>query len=210
LATRLSKIDELTRPDHTFLGPNDICYYLGEYTARAGYTFSPTNDLIQNLKKPMDRRDRPEWRYKTWAINRSSEILRDALPVEWFGQVTFVPVPPSKTKDHTHYDDRLRQILGKVGEGRRLDFREMVVMTESIDAAHLTENRRSIEELLRCMSIDGSLLEPPPPSAICIFDDVLTTGAHFKAVDRILRTQFPNLPIIGLFLARRAPEASPI
>jgi hypothetical protein len=28
----------------------DDCYYFGEYTARAGYAFSTTNDLIQNLK----------------------------------------------------------------------------------------------------------------------------------------------------------------
>jgi hypothetical protein len=137
LPTRLSKIDEPTRPDHTFLDAADTCYYLGEYTARAGFAFSPTNDLIQNLKKPMDRKDRPEWRYKVWAINRSAQMLREVLPEEWFARVTFVPVPPSKTRDHVEYDDRLLQILRKVGEGRNLDIRELVVMTESIDPAHL-------------------------------------------------------------------------
>jgi hypothetical protein len=67
LPSRLTKIDELTRPDHTYLSPEDECYYLGEYTARKGYAFSPINDLVQNLKKPMDRRGKPEWRYKEWA-----------------------------------------------------------------------------------------------------------------------------------------------
>jgi hypothetical protein len=88
LPTRLSKIDELTRPDHTFLDVADDCYYLGEYTARAGYAFTATNDLIQNLKKPMDRRGRPEWRYKIWAIDRSGEMLREVVPEQWLDRVT--------------------------------------------------------------------------------------------------------------------------
>lgn len=101
MPTRLSKIDELTRPDHTFLDPDDHCYYLGEYTARAGYAFSSMNDLIQNLKKPMDRRGRPEWKYKTLAISRSCEMLREVVPEKWLARATFVPVPPSKTRTTT-------------------------------------------------------------------------------------------------------------
>src|SRR5437667_12795935 len=41
----------------------------------------------------------------------------------------------------SHYDSRLLQILKKLGEGRQLDVRELVVMTESIDPAHLTEDQ---------------------------------------------------------------------
>lgn len=209
MPTRLSKIDDLTRPDHTFLDAGDICYYLGEYTARAGFAFSETNDLIQNLKKPMERRTRPEWRYKTWAIERSAQMLREALPDDWYPHVTFVPVPPSKMRDHADYDDRLLQILQKVGEGTRIDIRELIVMTESIDPAHLKDDRRSVRELTQRMRLERSLANPPP-GAICIFDDVLTTGAHFKAAETILRIQFPEIPLAGLFLARRAPGASPI
>jgi len=36
------------------------------------------------------------------------------------------------------YDDWLVQILKKVGEGRHLDIRELVLMNEGIDPAHLT------------------------------------------------------------------------
>jgi hypothetical protein len=207
LPTRLSKIDELTRPDHTFLETGDDCYYLGEYTARAGYAFSETNDLIQNLKKPMDRRGKPEWRYKTSAINRWAEMLREAVPPHWLTEVTFVPVPPSNTKDHPDYDDRLVQILAKFGEGRELDIRELVIMNESIDPAHLREDPRSVSKLVKKMKLERSILEPAP-RAICIFDDVLTTGAHFKAAQMWLRTEFEHVPLAGLFLARRAPEAS--
>lgn len=212
MPTRLTRIDELTRPDHTFLDPADVCFYLGEYTARAGYSFSATNDLIQNLKKPMDRKGKREWKYKEWAIARSAEMLREAVPEEWLGQATFIPIPPSKTKDHDEYDDRLIQILQKFGEGRTIDVRELLAMTESFDPAHLRDDARSVAEIVRRMKVDDSLMEPAP-QAICIFDDVLTTGAHFKAAqmwlkNRMQHVQIGPVPIVGLFLARRAPEAS--
>ena len=206
---RLSRIDELTRPDHTFLEPSDDCYYLGEYTARAGYAFSATNDLIQNLKKPMDRRGRPEWRYKTWAINEAARMLRNVVPEACVGESNLRSRAPSKVRDETDYDDRLVQILQRFGHGRTVDIRELVLMTESIDAAHLTGDPRNIPELIKRLSIDRSLRKPLP-EAICIFDDVLTTGAHFKAVQSILQGEFPRVPLAGLFLARRAPQASPI
>lgn len=53
---RLTKIDDLTRPDHFYLTPEDACYFLGEYTARKGYAFSPTNQLVLNFKKSLDKR----------------------------------------------------------------------------------------------------------------------------------------------------------
>ena len=37
---RLTKIDDLTRPDHSYLTAADDCYFLGEYTARKGFAFS--------------------------------------------------------------------------------------------------------------------------------------------------------------------------
>ena len=57
---RFTEIDELTRPDHSWLTDDDRCYFLGEYTARQGYSYSPTNNLILNFKKEMDRREKPE------------------------------------------------------------------------------------------------------------------------------------------------------
>jgi predicted amidophosphoribosyltransferase len=45
-------------------------------------------------------------------------------------------------------------------------------------------------------------LKNPPPQAIAIFDDVITTGASFKAAQEILQKEFPKIPIIGIFIAR--------
>jgi hypothetical protein len=118
----LTKIDDLTFPDHYRLDRTDECYFVGEYTARAGYSYSATNDLIHNLKKGMERRDRPEWRYKTWAIATASLQLRDSLNPDYLRVATFIPVPPCRAKDDSLYDDRMVQVLQQFGNN--VDVRE--------------------------------------------------------------------------------------
>lgn len=205
MGPRLSKIDELTRPDHTFLTEDDTCYFLGEYNARKGFSFSEMNNLINNLRKPMDRRDRPEWRFKEGAIRTCGTILRNALNEEWLTTTTLVPIPSSKTADDPEYDDRLPRILREVTRGLETDIRQLVVMTRSVAQSHLIAERVSIPELVDSMRVAEELAEPTPDS-IGIFDDVLTTGRHFKAIQEVLRGRFPGVPVIGVFIARRVPE----
>jgi len=45
---------------------------------------------------------------------------------------------------------------------------------------------------------------------IGLFDDVLTTGAHYRAASAVLQQAFPGVRIIGVFIARRVPEATDI
>jgi hypothetical protein len=73
---RLTKIDDLARPDHFYLTPADDCYFLGEYTARKGYAFSATNQLILNFKKSMNTRHTAQWRYKEQAIGDAAAPQR--------------------------------------------------------------------------------------------------------------------------------------
>ncbi len=207
MLARLSKIDELTRPDHTFLEPADQCFYLGDYTSRKGFAFSEMNNLINNLRKPMDRKGLPEWRYKEEAITKCGQMFREALNEEWLKAVTLVPIPSSKRRDEDDYDDRLPRILQELSRGQRYDTRELVVMTKSVEQSHLAEERVRIEELVGSMGIDGALVQPSP-ATLGIFDDVLTTGRHFKAVEAVLRGRFPGVPVVGVFVARRAPEST--
>ncbi|HUQ91538.1 MAG TPA: hypothetical protein VM120_07640 [Bryobacteraceae bacterium] len=209
---RLSKIDDLTRPDHFFIEAADECLYLGEYTARKGYQFSDTNNLIFNLKKPMERRDQPGWNYKRRAVEKAGRQLRealDALNPKWLSMATLVPMPPSKVKSDPMYDDRLIQMLRVLGTGIQLDIREMIAQRESTEAAHSTEARPRVDELCDNYSIEESLVDPPP-RVIGVIDDVLTTGSHFKAAQRLLRSRFPAVKIYGIFVARRVPDSGDI
>ena len=209
MPTKLTRVDSLLLADHYYLDADDECYFIGEYTARTGYAFSATNDLIQNLKKPMDRRDRPEWKYKEWAISKAADMLREAIPPEWLNSATLVPVPPSKAKDDPRYDDRLLRILQRFGGGAGIDIRELVFQPTSTAAAHESEDRPTPADLLELYAIDETLIEPAPQKLV-IFDDLLTTGCHFKAIEHKLGDRFPAKPIIGPFIARRAPDSDVI
>jgi hypothetical protein len=203
---RLTKIDDLTRADHSYLTAVDACYFLGEYTARKGYAFSPTNHLIFNLKKGMERRDRPEWRYKGVAIQTVADALRTALNDRARQTLTFVPVPPSKSKADPLYDDRLVQVLRAIWPGQGADIREMVAQPASTDAVHDRDDRPTPAELEARYVIDQGVVHPKP-QACAVVDDMITTGAHYVAIKNILRCAYPDIPIVGIFIARRVPEA---
>jgi predicted amidophosphoribosyltransferase len=40
---------------------------------------------------------------------------------------------------------------------------------------------------------------------VILFDDVLTTGKHFMCCKRRLREHLGDIPVTGLFIARRVP-----
>ncbi len=59
-----TEIDASTRHDHWFLSEEDVCFFIGEFTAKKGYQHSVTNQLIFNFKKPMNRQAYREWKYQ--------------------------------------------------------------------------------------------------------------------------------------------------
>lgn len=200
---RFTKVDELTRPDHVWLGEADRCFFLGEYTAGQGFQYSATNSLVLNFKKGLDKRQKPEWKYKEQAVEQVAGAFRGALganPPRW----VFVPVPPSKARDHALYDDRMTRMLRAIWPDSPCDVRELLVQKGSTDPVHGSENRPHPDEIQDRYRIDERLTTPTPKS-IAIVDDVLTTGAHFLAASATLRVRFPKAQIAGLFIARRVP-----
>ncbi len=62
---------------------------------------------------------------------------------------------------------------------------------------------RNPRDLSEYYKLDEELCTGAEPTEIAIFDDLLTTGSHFKAMKLVLRSMFPGVPISGLFIARR-------
>lgn len=210
----LSKIDELTRPDHFYLDESDDCYFVREYTAHRPVQFSETNQLILNLKKPMDRRGRPEWTYKERAIRQVAREFEGSLNPEWLRAAVLVPVPPSKARGDPLFDDRLMRVLNSIDGA---DARELVIQAVSTTPDHGAAARRTPTEIASLYQLDERFAQTVS-RAVGIFDDVLTTGAHFKAMKAVLSARFRGVPIVGLFVARRvfanpfddsAPESRP-
>lgn len=196
----LSEIDELTRADHYYLTEEDKCLFFGEYTARAGFDFGPTNNLIHNFKKPMDRKGKGEWKYKKRAIDAAAAAFSRALNPKFLAKATLVPMPPSRLRDDPLYDDRVLQMVSAIA-GKDLDVRELIVQVNPREAAH-EGDRRGPDGLAELYEIDEALAEPTP-TIIALVDDVLVTGASFKAGEIVLKNRFPDAKIYGLFIARR-------
>ena len=161
---RLLKVDDLVRSDHYYLSDDDVCYYIGEYTARAGFRYSPTNQLISNFKKKPHFKGTPQWRYKTEAIQQVATKFRDAVGVPQLRALTFIPVPPSKAKNDPEYDDRLPQMLKATHPTLQLDVREIVVQDVSTLEVHLGADRPTPDEIRNRYRVDDSLAKPVPRS----------------------------------------------
>lgn len=202
---RLTKIDELTRDDHFYLSPEDECWYFGEYTKGGGYQHSETNSFILNLKKGMHTKGTPQWHYKGEAILKAARLLSGAIGPTARARGVFVPVPPSAARGTAAYDDRISKVLAAVQPP--IDWRELVEQTCTTDAAHTTTARPDPYDLVGIYAINEELAEPPPVR-IFVVDDVLTTGAHFRAMESVLSARF-GVPVSGVFLARRAINHGP-
>lgn len=200
---RLTKVDLLTRPDHNFLKENDECYFLFEYTPKAGFGYSIGNQLISNLKKSPKKRGKPEYHFKSVAIAQCGSFLSLTLTPDVIKSATFVPVPCSKSIDDDEYDDRMELVCRAIGP--EVDVRNIVFQQQSTIASHSAPDggRLTIQQLEKNYRIDETKCTPRPKSII-IIDDMLTTGAHFKAMQHVLDEYFwGTVPIKGIFIARR-------
>lgn len=196
----LTKIDELTLTEHWHLDATDECYFIGEYTAGQGFAHSNTNQFVFNFKKSVERRGHSDWKWKEIAIQQAATALRESLNPGFLQNATFVPVPPCRAVNDQLYDDRMSRVLRLLGP--EVDVRELVLQVESTESVHNSPDRPGPHTLYMNYSVDDLLTEPAP-TQIAVVDDVLTTGAHFKAMKRLLRETFPDVGVVGLFLARR-------
>ena len=201
---RLSKVDELHLSDHCYLSASDKCLFLREYIPHVGFSGGETNNLISNFKKGIDRKGQPGWHYKGRAIRQIAQELANTLNPEWLSIATLIPIPPSKSKQHPHYDDRMIQVLRLLPTlvGLNCDVRDIILQTVDMASAHTSDSRPSSTTIRASYAIDNALTNPSP-RIIGLFDDVLTTGAHFKAAVDVLNEAFPGVDITGIFVARR-------
>ena len=204
LPQRFTEIDALTRPDHYYLNEDDYCLYLGEYTARAGFSHSQTNQHIFNIKAPIRCRGTGRWRWKEQSMSIAARALRAALGKK-IGQFTFVPVPPSKSKSDAEYDDRMIRILTQMGKGFDVDIREMIEQDRNMVPSHEAQQdgiaRTPIDDLDDAYSIDNAQCGPTR-RYLAVVDDVLTTGAHISTMKQILLHTSVIYPSVHTILKR--------
>ena len=196
----LTRLDKLLLSEYPHLDSSDECYFLREYTPGHGYAWSIGNGLISSFKTSPALRDTAQWDYKREALEQLARELQASIDPAWLRRATLVPMPPSKAFGHPEHDDRMLQLLHRLGPPP-LDVRELLYQSSSMGTAHASPDRPQPEEIAANYRIFEVLAEPAP-ATIGLFDDVLTTGAHFKAAQEVLSRRFPGVPILGIFLAR--------
>lgn len=204
---KLRKIGDLERQDHWYLTPEHYCHFFGEYTARAGFSHSSTNQIIANVKKKPNLRGTAQWQYKVRAMHQVAAAIRGALNPQSYGIVTLIPIPPSKLLTNPEYDSRIADIARMVSPNA--DVREIIVAAAPRQPLHESEQRLTPDQLIATLQIQEAHCNPAPQNIILI-DDVITTGCSFVACGTLLQQRFPGVPISGIFAARRALDHSAV
>lgn len=211
---RLTVVGEQERPDHWYLPADAQCFFWGEYTPYEHtqgkrWNFSATNQLIANFKKSVDRRDRSDWRYKQQAIRQVATAFSRFwkwAEIHQNHRLALIPIPPSKPRHDPLYDTRMVDMLNQLAQlvGLPLDIRDCLSFSGEHAASHEGPQRPSPDELYAALQFEPTAGRPhEPPGPVFLFDDMLTTGAHYVAVTRRLAEVYPGIQVIGNFVARR-------
>ncbi len=196
--------------EHSYLGTGDVVFYREEYESTAGFV-GQGNNLITNLKKSVGTLGTDEWQHKENSIIAVAcsiaNEMNNASRVR--GKVYWVPIPPSKIKTDPLFDDRLYRILilAVVASKTRKHFvSDVLYQLSDRESFSSNTDKRDIGELVSNYLMNDIPNYRPEKDQIIIFDDLLTTGCHFKAVEKVILNRYPNADIKGFFIARRVPK----
>jgi hypothetical protein len=208
LPDRLTWIDDTNRDQHFFLEATDRCLFFSDFFGGRDWSAGYTNQLIKNYKRtpPEIAASASTKRlhyYKERAVNEVASALRKVFTAASVASRTFVPIPTSKIPADPAYCDRLERTLRIAFQGYDADLRLLLRQTVSTEADHRSgDGRRSYEELLKITQLDPQQLTAPPRAEIVLFDDVLTSGKHFRVATTRIREAYPDQAILGIFVAR--------
>lgn len=211
---RLTVVGDLERSDHCHLPADARCYFWGEYTryedtGGLNWNYSPTNQLITNFKKKLERKGLADWHHKGRAVATVAQAFAGFWQWAQLHQqhrVVIVPIPPSKARADPLFDGRMHEMLLSMAmrAGVPLDIRDCLSFSGAYGASHEMDDRPSPDDLYAELALDPAVAQPQAaPGVIFLFDDMLTTGAHYVAAARKLGEVFPGVPIVGNFIARR-------
>lgn len=178
-----------------YLEDEDICFYARDYISRGGYQASNANNLINNFKKPADRKGKPEWSWKEKAIKQFASEISEILPDE----MLVTCIPSSIIKTDPSYDSRLEDTLKQLKLLRPDIIIKFPISIMQTTVASHSGGGRNPEQIYENLKWKGLLTTF---DQIVLVDDVLTTGAHFKACKKLILEYHPHKTVIGIFWAK--------
>ncbi len=184
---------------YTYIEKDDVCIYARDYVGgHKGYQAGDTNSLILNFKKPSSKKNTDEWKWRENAVERFSTEI--SLLFKPDSTATITAIPSSKAKNDPKYDNRFEDLFEQLSKLRpKLRIERPVEIKQTIDASHRTGEREP--EIIK-ENYMWKGFKKETPKGLCLVDDILTSGAHFRAMSDFLRENKYNGKIVGVFLAK--------
>lgn len=173
-------------------------FYAREYKARQGFDAGETNQLIYNFKKSPSVRNTGQWYYRNQAVLKFAQEASELIRQDAHGVVT--AIPSSKAKSDPEYTNRFEDFFSQLLSLRpNLVVNWPVEIAVTVPSAHLNGNRNpdAIKGNYVWKGFQGEM-----PNSLIVFDDVVTTGSHFRAMHDFLRENGFNGDLYGIFWAR--------
>ena len=191
----------LEKPNsYTHIKDDDVCIYAREYvTGGYGYKGGPTNQLIINFKKaPPLKINTSKWKYRENAVKQFKEDIEILL--ESTSQAVITSIPSSKKKNHPEYNNRFEDLFKEILKSHSQWIIEWPVEIKKTISASRCQGNRDPKSIKKNYFWRG--FKNKPPEELYIFDDVLVSGAHFRAISDFLKENNYTGKIIGVFWAK--------
>lgn len=207
-------VDSVLRSTRGHLTPNDLCYYYLIRDSR-GWDDGPhaeANQLITNFKHDPQKypaNSAPMY-YKRRAIKTLAGYVNSFFVAQedvlGNKDIYLVPIPTSKPRSSQDHDPRLDSLCKIVERDVPwVRYLPLLDTKQNVGKAHAGAGSRDPDFLARNMAC-GEI--PPSDSEryVVLVDDVLTTGAHYAACKKVVRSKFPDVVVLGLFLSVHVNE----
>lgn len=205
-----SRITRIDNRNHRHLDNNDICLFLHTMETH-GYDemdrWSDTYRTIHDFKaNPVKAREsRAYMKRKQRAMERIAADLisfftsRDRLPEMRF---LLIPAVTSKPEGHPEHDDRLLKVCRSIAESTSsVTCADILSVDGELASSHSSAGTRHPADLLPHIAVD-STFPIDGHDVLIVFDDVITTGGHFKACKQAILQAYGNVDVAGIFWAR--------
>lgn len=223
---KLDKEDELTGilSNRPYLRENDWCVYAREYQSGKDYRAGETNSFISNFKKSASKIkpkygrllsfdgpaktikvSSPQSHYRREAVGKFKEEIKQLfkqIKLEATQNITVTAIPSSKRRDDPEYDNRFEDLFNELAkEYSGLCVEWPVEIKQTVQSAHGSTKVRPFPEQIKA-NYSWKGFKREFPKRLYVFDDVITTGAHFRAFSDFLRDNEYNGEIVGVFWAK--------
>lgn len=194
------RIDQIIMSRYPHLNSSDVAGFAREYQPGQGYQAGQTNQLINNFKKDISKKNTPQWYWRNQAVGQFASEFNTLIGSLSVPNIYVTSIPSSKTKNDPNYDNRFEDMFSilKSNNNKVIDVWP-VTATTSTQSSHLGGTRNPSQIMANYQWNGFSETEP---TTLFVLDDVVTSGSHFRAFSDFCRANNYNGEIIGVFWAR--------